>query len=115
MFLYKQVFLKEHVEVRDSLKIIYGVGNYKSFLVCVRLGFSYPFSADNLNHYNFLLISCFLDEITWLEYRIKQVILQNIDDLIYIESYKGFRHRDGLPCRGQRTRSNARSCKSKKY
>jgi len=64
MFLYKQCFLKEQVEIRDSLKVIYGVGKYKSALTCNRLGFSYPFSVDNLNNYNFLLVSCFLDEIT---------------------------------------------------
>jgi hypothetical protein len=64
MFLYKQCFLKEHVEVRNSLSIIYGVGKYKSFLLCIRLGFSYPFSVDNVNNYYFFLISSFLDEFT---------------------------------------------------
>jgi small subunit ribosomal protein S13 len=33
----------------------------------------------------------------------------NIKKLIEIECYKGFRHRDKLPCRGQRTRTNAKS------
>jgi small subunit ribosomal protein S13 len=39
------------------------------------------------------------------------MISLNIKKLIEIESYKGFRHRDKLPCRGQRTRTNAKSVK----
>jgi small subunit ribosomal protein S13 len=46
-----------------------------------------------------------------LEVRIKRVISENITLLFKIQCYKGYRHRDSLPCRGQRTRTNAKSCK----
>jgi len=42
-----------------------------------------------------------------LEVRIKRVIHQNLKRAYEINSYKGLRHKDGLPVRGQRTRTNA--------
>lgn len=111
MFLYKQVYLKERLEVRNSLQGIFGVGWYKSLWVASRIGLSYPFSSDRVNVYISLLFCCVLDGVTWLESRIRRMISLNIKKLIDIECYKGFRHRDKLPCRGQRTRTNAKSVK----
>lgn len=111
MFLYKQVYLKEKLEIRNSLKGIYGLGNYKSNLICIKMGLGYPYSIDHLNYYQYYFLTSFLEELTWLEVRIKYKIAENIKNLIKINSYKGFRHRDSLPCRGQRTRTNAKSSK----
>ena len=111
MFLYKQIYFKEHVEIRNALKFIYGIGMHKSKFICIKLGLGYPFSIDNLNYYNYSILISVLDELTLLEVRIKRVISENIKKLINIQCYKGFRHRDLLPCRGQRTRTNAKSCK----
>jgi len=111
MFLYKQQYLKEKLEIRNSLKKIYGIGFYKSMYICIKLGLGYPYSIDNLNFYYYFLLVSLLDELTWLEVRIKRVISENIKILFNIKCYKGFRHRDLLPCRGQRTRTNAKSCK----
>jgi small subunit ribosomal protein S13 len=111
MFLYKQVYLKERVEVRNSFKAIYGLGFFKSNLISIKLGLGYPYSIDNLNFYLYNLLVSILNEFTWLEVRIKHVIINNIKRLININCYKGTRHRDSLPCRGQRTRTNAKSCK----
>ena len=111
MFLFKQRYLKENVEIRNSLKEIYGIGSFKSMYICIKLGLGYPYSIDNLNFYNYFLLISLLEELTWLEVRIKRVISENIKNLFKINCYKGFRHRDSLPCRGQRTRTNAKSCK----
>lgn len=45
--------------------------------------------------------------------RIKRVINTNVTNLIEINCYKGIRHRDRLPCRGQRTRTNASTMKNR--
>jgi small subunit ribosomal protein S13 len=111
MFLYKQIYLKEQLEVRNSLQGIFGVGWYKSTFVASRVGLSYPFSSDCVNSYLSSLLSCVLDGVTWLESRIRHMVRLNIKKLRQIKSYRGFRHRDGLPCRGQRTRTNAKSVK----
>ena len=107
MFVYKQYNLNAKKDIRLSLQSIYGIGWLKSIYISSRLGFSYPFSLNNINFYNYLALIYILDFFTWLEVRIKRIISQNIKNLYKIESYKGLRHKDSLPVRGQRTRTNA--------
>jgi small subunit ribosomal protein S13 len=107
MFVYKQYTLNTNREVRFSLQTIYGIGFYKSSLIGMKLGLSFPFLFKNLNAYNLQLLSYILDYYTWLEIRIKHYIFQNIKKLFEINAYKGLRHKDSLPVRGQRTRTNA--------
>jgi ribosomal protein S13 len=64
MFLYKQRYLKEKVELRNALMAIYGIGFYKSVLICTKIGLGYPYSIDNLNYYNYLVLVSLLDELT---------------------------------------------------
>lgn len=64
MFLYKQIYLKEGVEIRNSLKVIYGLGFFKSQFICTKLGLGYPYSVDNLNYYLYNLLVSVLDELT---------------------------------------------------
>jgi small subunit ribosomal protein S13 len=115
MFIYKQVTLNINREVRLSLQTIFGIGWYKSNIISVRMGLSFPFLFKNLNNYNLQLLSYILDYYTWLEIRIKHYIFQNIKKLFEINSYKGLRHKDSLPVRGQRTRTNASTKKKIKY
>jgi small subunit ribosomal protein S13 len=114
MFLYKQLNLKLNTDIRNSLKVVYGIGKFKSYIICTKLGFGYPYSINNLNLYNFGLLIAILDCYSWLEVRIKRFISQNIQQLININCYRGFRHKDKLPCYGQRTRTNAKSCRRNK-
>jgi len=111
MFLYKQYNLNLDKEIRASLQSIYGVGWYKSIIITSKIGLSYPFLFKNLNSYNKQLLSFILDFFTWLEIRIKRLINKNIKHHYDVLSYKGLRHTDSLPVRGQRTRSNARTKK----
>lgn len=113
MFSYKQYNFNEKREIRCNLQLIYGIGWLKSIFICSRLGLSYPFIINRTNIYNYMLLSYVLDFFTWLEVRIRRIIFQNIKNLYNIESYKGLRHKDSLPCRGQRTRTNAST--RKKY
>lgn len=107
MFIYKQYTLDINKEIRSSLQFIYGIGLYKSNIISIKLGLSFPFLFKNLNKYNLQLLSYVLDYYTWLEIRIKHYIFQNIKKLFEINAYKGLRHKDSLPTRGQRTRTNA--------
>jgi|SRR3954468_15949052 small subunit ribosomal protein S13 len=113
MFSYKQYNFSEKREIRSTLQLIYGLGWQKAIFICSRLGLSYPYSFSRVNMYNYLLLSYVLDFFTWLEVRIKRFIFQNIKNLYIIECYKGLRHKDSLPVRGQRTRTNA--CTKKRY
>ena len=110
-FLYRQQSLITHREIRSSLQGIYGIGWYKSIYISARLGLAYPFKFSNSNYYNMQLLSYVLDFFTLLEVRIKRFIYQNIKKSFDIGSYKGIRHKDSLPVRGQRSRTNAKTKK----
>jgi len=112
MFLYKKSYLPLNCELRNSLCYIFGVGYFKSFLICCKLGLSFPYFISNFNGYYFYLLSSILNAFTWLQVRIKNKLKNNIIKLIDIGCYRGIRHEDYLPCRGQRTRTNAR-CRKK--
>jgi small subunit ribosomal protein S13 len=114
MFFYKKLKLKQNCAIQDALQSIYGIGNYKSLLMCIKFGLAYPFSINNLNVYLVGVFRFILDEYTWLDARIKRIISQNIKKLLEIGCYRGQRHFLKLPCRGQRTRTNAKTCKKKK-
>ena len=107
VFVYKQYTLNINRELRLSLQSIYGIGWYKSNLISIKLGCSFPFLFKNLNNYFLQVLSYVLDSYTWLEIRIKHYIYQNIKKLVELNAYKGLRHKDSLPTRGQRTRTNA--------
>lgn len=111
MFAYKQVILPVLSEIRSALQHIYGVGKYKAFCICARLGFGFPFIMKNLNNYYSMFLFFILDYFTWLEARVKRIYKQNIRFLVELNTYKGLRHKDNLPVRGQRTRTNAKTKK----
>ena len=111
MFSYKQIILQVVLEIRSALQYIYGIGKYKALLICAKLGLAFPFILKNLNNYNFMFLTFILDSHTWLESRIKRLKFYNIKILIEIAIYRGIRHKDNLPTRGQRTRTNAKTQK----
>jgi len=111
VFIYKNSTLETEREIRVSLQQIYGIGWYKSIVACAKLGFSYPLNLNILNFYNLQALTTILDFITLLEVRIKRFIYLNIKKEFDISSYRGIRHKDGLPVRGQRTRTNAQTKK----
>lgn len=115
MFAYKQVILPILAEIRASLQHIYGIGKYKAFCICARLGLSFPFMLKSLNNYYSMFLFFILDYYSWLEARIKRIYKQNVRFLVELNTYKGFRHKDNLPVRGQRTRTNAKTKKKNKF
>jgi ribosomal protein S13 len=62
MFIYKQYTLNINKELRSSLQTIYGI--YKSNLIAIKLGLSFPFLFKNLNSYNLQILSYILDYYT---------------------------------------------------
>jgi len=64
MFIFKQVNLPLNVELRNSLQKIYGIGKHKSFVAVSKIGLSFPFFINNLNFYNFYLLSSVLNGLT---------------------------------------------------
>lgn len=114
MFLFRDVTLTENKEIRASIKQIYGVGWIKAYKICDKIGFSYPFFSNNLNDYYITLILYLLKGYVISDSRIKRVVENNINNLIISSSYRGSRHTLTLPVRGQRTRTNSATQRSKR-
>ena len=92
-----------------SLQYLYGIGDARAFEICYALGLDPRKRAKDLSDDDVARISTLLDKEYVVEGQLRRVIQQNVTRLKDIQSYRGYRHRRSLPCRGQRTRTNART------
>jgi len=97
-----------------SLTYIYGIGNVLSEKLINKLKLDPNMPASKLTEADISKINAILQSDFIVEGDLRRQIQNNIKRLISIHSYRGLRHRLGLPVRGQRTRTNARTRKGKK-
>jgi small subunit ribosomal protein S13 len=97
-----------------SLTYIYGVGKAVSEEVIGKLGLDPNMRAHNLTEEDVSKLNAMLTSEYVVEGDLRRQVQNNIKRLISTNSYRGMRHRVGLPTRGQRTRTNARTRKGKK-
>src|ERR1700722_10404693 len=91
-----------------SLTYIFGVGRTNSKKILKEAGIEFQRRAKELNEDELARIIGIIDRGVLVEGALRRQINQNVQRLKDIGSYRGYRHRRGLPVRGQRTRSNAR-------
>src|SRR3972149_9031478 len=108
------VDIPDNKRLEISLTYIYGVGRNVSNDLIKKLGLDPNMRAHKLTPDDIARISATLTSEYVVEGDLRRQIRNNIERLISIHSYRGLRHRLGLPVRGQRTRSNARTRKGKK-
>ena len=94
-----------------SLRYIYGIGPFLAEQLCERTGISPDKRARDLTEDELAKLAALLDNEYVVEGQLRRQIQQNIGRLREIGSYRGLRHRKGLPVHGQRTRTNARTRK----
>jgi len=97
-----------------SLTYLYGIGETKSVEICFELGINPHVKAVDLTEDEIARINNHLDKEHLIEGALRRDVQQQIARLRDIHSYRGMRHRRGLPVRGQRTRTNARTRKGVK-
>ncbi len=97
-----------------SLTYIFGIGPYVAKVILDKVGIPYELRAKNLTEDQVQKIAAVLDEEIMVEGQLRRSIAQNIQRLKKIQCYRGIRHIRGLPCRGQRTRTNSRTRKGKR-
>jgi len=97
-----------------SLGYLYGVGRTTAIQICRQLGLDLQREARELSDDDLARIANLLDKEFLIEGQLRRKVQQDIARLRDIGSYRGFRHRRGLPVRGQRTRTNARTRKGPK-
>ncbi len=100
--------------IEISLRYIYGVGPHLALQVLKEAGIEPGVKAKNLTEDEVARIAGVLDRTYVVEGQLRRQVAQNIARLRDIGCYRGMRHRRGLPVRGQRTRSNARTRKGPK-
>jgi len=97
--------------VEYSLRYIYGIGPALSREIIARTEIDGAKKADELTDDEIAKITHLLQTVYRTEGDLRREVSQNIRRLISINSYRGGRHRRGLPVRGQRTSTNARTRK----
>ena len=107
--------IPDNKRLEISLTYIYGVGRVKSNEIIAKLGLDKNMRAQKLTQDEIAKINTLLQSD---EYMVEGDLRRNVQNavkrLIAIHSYRGLRHRLGLPVRGQRTRTNARTRKGKR-
>jgi small subunit ribosomal protein S13 len=106
--------IPDNKRLEISLMYIFGIGKKRSQEMVAKLGLDPNMRARNLTQDDIARINALLQSDYVVEGDLKRQIQSNIKRLVNIHSYRGLRHRLGLPVRGQRTRSNARTRKGKK-
>jgi small subunit ribosomal protein S13 len=94
-----------------ALQYIYGVGKKFAAEICEKAQVDPGRRAKELTEGELSKIAGVLDSDYVIEGQLRRQISQNISRLREIGCYRGFRHRRGLPVRGQRTKTNARTRK----
>ena len=112
--LFRDVPLNINKELRSSLLSVYGVGVHKAELAVCKAGIGYPFFFSNLNTYYYFVVQYVLKLLVVNDVRIKRKFTININKLVDISAYRGLRHKLCLSVRGQRTRTNASTQRSKR-
>ncbi len=97
-----------------SLQYLYGVGPKVARELCHKAGVNPQARAKELREDELARMAALLDKDYVVEGQLRRQTNQNIMRLRDIACYRGIRHRRGLPVRGQRTRTNARTRKGPK-
>jgi small subunit ribosomal protein S13 len=97
-----------------SLRSLYGIGPKRSALICEQLHIDPALRAKNLTEAHIGAIVKLLQDEFMVEGDLRRQVAQDIRRLIAIGSYRGSRHKKGLPVRGQRTKTNARTRKGRR-
>ena len=100
--------------VEISLTYIFGIGKPKSQLICDELGLNRDTRVKDLTEEEVNRIRVWVDQNLTVEGDLRRDIQQDVKRKIEIGCYQGIRHRKGLPVRGQRTHTNARTRKGPK-
>ncbi|CAM3497763.1 30S ribosomal protein S13 [Hydrogenibacillus schlegelii] len=97
--------------VEVALTYIYGIGRSTSRKILAATGVNPDTRVKDLTEEELTRIREYIDKNLKVEGDLRREVAMNIKRLIEIGCYRGVRHRKGLPVRGQRTRTNARTRK----
>lgn len=97
-----------------SLTYIFGIGRNTAGLILDKAGIDHSLKVENWTDDMLTSIRSIINEEYKIEGSLRSEVQMNIKRLMDIGSYRGVRHRIGLPLRGQKTKNNARTRKGRK-
>jgi len=105
------VDLPRNKRIEIALTYIFGIGHTSALKICDRAGIDRNSKTDNLSDGEVVRLREIIEQDFKVEGDRRREVSQNIKMLMDIGCYRGLRHRRGLPVRGQRTHTNARTRK----
>jgi small subunit ribosomal protein S13 len=107
------VNIPDHKHVVIALTAIYGIGKTTSIKLCKTVGIDPAKKVSDLSDAQIESLRTEIAKIT-VEGDLRRLVTMNIKRLMDLGCYRGLRHRRGLPLRGQRTKTNARTRKGRR-
>ena len=108
------VDIPNNKKIPYALTAIYGIGLHRAKLICEKCGIDQDKRAFQLSEDEIGQLTTFIGEAFVVEGNLRREVQSNIQRFKEIACYRGFRHARSLPCRGQRTKTNARTRKGRK-
>lgn len=108
------VDLPKDKKIEIGLTYIYGIGPSSAKRILAEAGIDPVTKSSDLTESDIVKIRAILDRDFTVEGDLRRDVTMHIKRLMDIGSYRGLRHRKGLPARGQRTKTNARTRKGPK-
>ncbi|MGG7564945.1 30S ribosomal protein S13 [Rhodovulum sp. DZ06] len=105
------VNIPTHKRVHIALTYIHGIGDTTAKEICAAVGVAEERRVNELSDAEVLAIREHIDANVTVEGDLRREVAVNIKRLMDLGCYRGLRHRRGLPVRGQRTHTNARTRK----
>jgi small subunit ribosomal protein S13 len=106
--------IPDNKRLEISLTYLYGIGRHLSNEIIAKLNLDPNMRAHKLTQDDIARINGLWQSEYIVEGDLRRQVQKNIKRLISIHSYRGMRHRLGLPARGQRTRTNSRTRKGRR-
>jgi small subunit ribosomal protein S13 len=103
--------LPRNKRIEVALTYIYGIGRPRAVQICEKAGVPTDTKTDQLGEGEIVRLREIIERDYQVEGDLRRDVAQNIKLLMDIGCYRGLRHRRGLPVRGQRTHTNARTRK----
>lgn len=108
---FEGVDIPDNKRAEVSLTYLFGIGVARSRSLLFRAGIDFGKRMGDLDDHEITALRMLLEEERAVEGDLRKEIAMNVRRLMEIGCYRGVRHRRGLPVRGQRTHTNARSRK----
>lgn len=105
------VDLPKNKQMEIALTYIHGIGKTSARKILDQVNIGYNVNSDHVDENQVAEIRRVIEESYEVEGDCRRIVAMDIKRLMDLGNYRGLRHRKGLPCRGQRTKTNSRTRK----